>query len=196
MIRLRWPSEPIDPADAVRLAHPRLVRLRGVGSWSFAGLGGQTVATLQLPGWTAAGWEDWQPGTDGSEFALATNPPSLDALQPARIPTDAQEVQLACGERVWVLPARRAARRLGFDGRDLGPATAYGRAAYDLNARMDARTHTEDDVMRVVFLAVASVCPLLLPEVCVGLGLVSSADLQPLLEAAWQIPKALPDGAS
>lgn len=196
MIRLRWPTDTIDAADAVHLAHPRLVRLRGVGSWSFAGIGGQAVATLQLPGWTAQGWEAWQPGTDGCEFALATNPPSLDALQPARIPTDAELVQLACGERLWVLPARRAARRLGFDGADLGPATAYGRAAYDLSARIDAGTQTDDDVMRVAFLAASSVCRLLLPEVCVGLGLVSSADLQPLLEAAWRIPKARPDGAS
>jgi hypothetical protein len=196
VIRLRWPTDNLDPADAVALAHPRLVRLRGVGSWSFAGLGGLVVASLILPGWTAAGWEPWQLGTDGCEFSLATNPPSLDAIAPNRVPPDAELVELACGERVWVLPARLAARRLGFDGRDLGPASAYGIAAHDLSRRMDAKTHTPDDIMRVAFMAAASVNRLLLPEVCVGFGLVSSADLQALLEAAWRIPKAPAAGAT
>lgn len=196
MIRLRWPSDNLDAAAAVALAHPRLVRLRGVGSWSFAGLGGLVVATLILPGFTAAGWEPWQPGTDGCEFSLATNPPGLDAIAPARIPADAELVELACGERVWVLPARRAARRLGFDGRDMGPASAYGIAAHELSGRCGSDTATSDDVMRVVFMAAASVNRLLIPEVCVGLGLVSSADIQPLLEAAWRIPKTEPAGAT
>lgn len=196
MIRLRWPKDNLNAADAVALTHPRLMRLRGVGSWSFSGLGGLVVATLMLPGWTAAGWEPWQPGTDGCEFSLAINPPGLDAIAPTRIPPDAELVELACGERVWVLPARLAARRLGFDGSDRGPATAYGIAAHDLAGRMDAGTYTADDVMRVAFMAAASVNRLLLPEVCVGLGLVSSADLQVLLEAAWRVPKAAPAGAT
>jgi hypothetical protein len=189
VIRLRWPSDSIDPAAAVGLAHPRLVRLRGVGAWSFAGLGGLVVATMLLPGWTAAGWEEWQPGTDGCEFSLATNPPSLDAIAPATIHPDAEPILLACGERVWVMPARRAARRLGFDGSDRGPASAYGIAAHDLHDRVRDGAASPQDIMAVAFMAAASVNPLLLPEVCVGLGLISSADLQPLLEAAWRIPK-------
>ena len=196
MIRLRWPTDNLDAAAAVGLAHPRLVRLRGAGSWSFAGLGGQVVATLILPGWAAAGWEPWRGGTDGCEFSLATNPPSLDAIAPTRIPPDAELVDLACGERVWVLPARRSARRLWFDGSDRGPATAYGIAAHDLSQRLDAGTATDDDVMRVALMAAASVVPVLLPEVCIGFGFVSSADLQPLLEAAWRIPKTGPAGAT
>jgi hypothetical protein len=196
VIRLRWPNDHIDPADAVGLAHPRLVRLRGAGSWSFAGIGGMCVATLALPGWEAAGWEDWQPGTDGCEYSLATNPPGLDALSPRVIPVDAELIDLACGERVWVLPARLAARRLGFDGRDLGPGSAYGIAAHALSARMDAKTETCDDIMRVALMAAASVTRVLLPEVCIGYGLVTSADLRVLLEAAWRVPKAQPGAGS
>jgi hypothetical protein len=103
---------------------------------------------------------------------------------------------LACGERVWVLPARRAARRLGLDGSDRGPATAYGVAAFDLSDRMDAGTQTADDIMRVCFMALASCNPRLIPEVCVGLGLLADADISPLLEAAWRCPKAPAGGAT
>jgi hypothetical protein len=196
VIRLRWPADHIDPADAVGLAHPRLVRLRGVGSWSFSGLGGMCMATLVLAGWSAEGWEEWQPGTDGCEFSLATNPPLLETLNPSRLHPDAELVPLACGERVWVVPARRAARRLGFDGSDRGPASAYGIAAHDLADATEAGTSTPEAIMAVAFMAAASVNRLLLPEVCVGLGLISSDDLQPLLEAAWRIPKIEPAGAS
>jgi len=196
VIRLRWPSDGIDPPAAVDLAHPRLVRLRGAGAWAFSGPSGHAVATMQIPDWTAQGWGEWQPGTDGCEFSLATNPPTIESLDPAAIPTDAARVDLACGERVWVLPARKAARRLSFDGLDLGPATAYGIAAHDLTRRIDAGIATSSDTMRVVLMAAASVNRALLPEVCIGLGLVSSADIKPLLEAAWRIPKAPPAGAT
>ena len=196
MIRLRWPEDTIDPAAAVALTHPRLVRLRGCGSWSFGGIGGLVTATLSLPGWTAAGWEAWQPGTDGCEFSLATNPPSLDATAPKDVPADAELVELVCGERVWVLPARRSARRLGFKGESRGLASAYGLAAFRLLDEINAGTATDDGVMRVLFMAMASVNRLLLPEVCVGLGLISTADISPLLEAAWHIPKTPPAGAT
>lgn len=196
MIRLRWPSDSLVPSEAVALTHPRLVRLRGTGRWSFGGAGGAVVASLHVPGWTAAGWGPWTAGTDGCEFSVATNPPPLEAFVPARVPADAERVELACGERVWVLPARRAARRLGLDGSDAGPATAYGVALHDLSAAMETGEPPAADVMRAVFLAMASVSRALLPEVCVGLGLVSSADIGPILEAAWRLPKAQPAGAS
>lgn len=196
MIRLRWPADPIDPVAAVRLSHPRLVRLRQAGPWSFTGQGGETIATMQIPGWEAEGWHPWEPGTDGCEFAIATNPPPIEATDPPEIPTDAAPIVLACGESVWVLPARRAPRRLGFDGRDRGPASAYGVAAFALADRMAAKVHTSDEVMRVCLLALASVNRRLIPEVAIGLGLVSTADIQPLLEAAWRIPKAPAGGAT
>ena len=192
MIRLRWPGEDIAIGEAAQLAHPRLRRLRGAGPWAFAiAHGGPLIATMQVPGWTAEGWpEAWTPGTDGCEFQIASNPPGIDHLKPPRIPPDAQRLDLACGERVWVIPARRAPRRLGFDGRDMGPATAYGVAAFDLFERMENGTHSANDILRVCLLALSSVDRRLLPEVCIGLGLFSDDDISPLLEAAWRIPKA------
>jgi hypothetical protein len=196
VIRLRWPDDSIDPVAAVGLSHRRLVRLRQAGPWTFTAEGEVTVATMQIAGWQADGWHPWEPGTDGCEFALATNPPPIEATDPAEIHPDASPVLLACGESVWVLPARRAPRRLGFDGRDRGPATAYGVAAFALYDRMAARAHTSDEVMRVCLLALSSVNRRLIPEVAIGLGLISTADIQPLLEAAWRIPKAPGGGAT
>jgi hypothetical protein len=194
MIRLRWPAaEGIDPSAAPHLDHPRLVRLRGTGLWTFTGA---CMATMQVEGWQAASWSAWEPGLDGCEFSIAANPLPVERLDPERIPSDAEQITLACGERVWILPARRAPRRLGLHGEDRGPADAYGAAAFALSDAMDAKRHTREEVLRVCFLALASVNRRLIPELVIGWGLLGSTDIQPILEAAWRIPKAQAGGAT
>ncbi len=190
MIRLRWTDLGLDVGAAAELRDPRLRRLAGAGPWTFRASGSTLTATMVVPGWEAADWTPWEPGLDGSHFAVATNPPPLTTLQTDPAPADAIAVDLACGERVWILPARRAPRRLGFGLRDRGPASAYGAAAFELSDKMAAGSYTGEDVEQVVMLALASVHRRLLPEVIVGRGLFADSDTCPILEAVWAIPKA------
>lgn len=200
MIRLRWPGESIAIGEAAQLVHPRLRRLRGAGPWAFAiAHGGPLIATMQVPGWTAEGWpEAWTPGTDGCEYQLAANPPPIAALQTGEIPAEAEAVDLLSGEgeRVWVLPARRAPRRIGPGLADLGPATAYGAAAHAISERLAAGSAAESEILDLVLMAARSVHRRLLPEIVLGRGLIAHSDVRPILEAAWRIPKAQPGAAT
>jgi hypothetical protein len=191
VIRYRFPGLGLDPQTASLCKHPTLARLRIAGPWRAGRNGaGDILLTQVIAGQPdATDWRAEEPGLDGCFFQLAAG---ADAGRLRVTPhPQAALVPLACGLRWPVLPSYLCPVAIGIDCKPRGVVGEYGRLADQVleRASVGAATLDEPAVIDLVRLALASCCPALTPELAHALGMITTADVQTVLEAVWYPPK-------
>lgn len=180
--------------QASAMEHESLRRLAGRGPWQVVGQPGAITLTRG----SAAAWGPLRPALGGLQYQLAEVLPALgpDVFRPAK---GAIPVALRCGQTVAVQPISYDGMIIGLDGEVDGAAGAYGQAVLEAFDLMDAATAdnpvpwTHPVLVRAARLALMTGVNLT-EELIHAYGLLSTADVWPILEAASGLPKA-PAGA-
>jgi hypothetical protein len=187
MIRYRFPGLNIAGPEASACLHPTLARLRFAGPWRASrDAHGATI----LEQGTATEWSPEEEGLDGCLFSLAVGASAAD-MQPTPH-EDAVWLTLANGRRWPILPLWRCPRSLGLDGTPRGWVGDYPQAAAKLWERMRATNvdWLDPDVLALVRLALASLCPRLTPELAHALGFITFPEGIPaIVEAVFDLGK-------
>jgi hypothetical protein len=186
-------DERLDRATASQCRHPALARLQSFGPWSACE---SPTGVALVPAWAkpVRAWGHRQAGLGGLFFRLADPLPACDLAHLARPGTGGTPVALTCGLTIAIAPAIADGITIGLDGGLGAPATAYGRLADQIATRLatdgDVSCSPPDpQLLDLARLALAS-CHRLTPELIAAWGLLSTADLAPIYDAAVGLPKA------
>lgn len=186
-------DERLDRTAASQCRHPALERLRASGPWTASE---SPTGVALVPAWArpVRAWGQRQQGLGGLWFRLADPLPPCDLAALAKPGTSGSPVALACGLTILVAPAIADGIVIGLDGGLGACASAYGRLADQVATRLavegDVSCSPPDPMLvDLARMAMAS-CHRLTPELIAAWGLLSTADLAPLYDAAVGLPKA------
>jgi hypothetical protein len=177
---------------AAQLAHPALARLRGRGPWTASEDGAGSVV---LQRGQAQTWGEWRPGLGGLDYRLADPMPELRSAVAFRPNGSAAWADLPGAGRFPVVPATYAPVALGLGGEPLGPCDAYGQMALRIFDRMQVGDITLGDPDLVSFCRSALMSATdLTDELCHAFGLITTATVPLIWEAATGVGKPQADG--
>ncbi len=175
MIRYRFPGLGLDPQSAALCKHPALARLRVAGPWRAGRNGAGDILLTQVNSGKpdVTDWQPEEPGIDDSCFfqlAVGADPTKLKVIPHP----DAIYAQVQKDLRWPILSIYSCDEIIGVDGRSRGWAGIYPRAVQHLYDRIQIEPVPMNDpeLLRVVRLALSSLCPSLTDELAHALGLI------------------------
>ena len=193
-------DERIPTLTAAQCQHPRLARLAGCGPWSAT----ETATGVMMTRGQSDRWTDPKVSPiDGMRVQLADPMPAFRVADFLRPNADrGNPVRLRCGHVIPVMPAAlHDGLEIGLEGGLGAPAGEYarlGQSLYDRRCALgegDCIPFNDPELIQFCRLALLS-CTTLTAELVHACHLLSTADIEPLVEAGTGLPKADAGGAS